>query len=257
MREIALTAYRGARAVLSTVHRLPERCGLQGTAGIQEKQAGRRAFSNMKWIRLPGMCVVGLLMAGSVAAQAAESRQLALDLQKLAQLKLILQDMYQGYRILESGYNGILELSKQNYSLHEAFLDRLLQVSPAVRNSRVTGDIIRYQSLIVRQGSGAAAAWAADPGFSANERLFFRGVYKHLLQESQQELTELAMVLSPGKLRMSDDERLDAIDGIESRSEQEYTFLHSFGEQVELLSQQRRKALLETSVIKKLYGNHE
>src|SRR5580693_10710952 len=75
-------------------------------------------------------------------AQAYELARLILDIEKLLQLKNILSDLYKGYEILTTGYNAIKSISEGNFSLHKAFLDGLLLVSPAVKNYQKVLDIM-------------------------------------------------------------------------------------------------------------------
>src|ERR1700759_4695457 len=69
-------------------------------------------------------------------------QQLALDIQKLAGLKSVLNQMYQGYELVTKGYNAVKDISQGNYTLHEAFLDGLLIASPTVRKYVRVQDII-------------------------------------------------------------------------------------------------------------------
>ena len=59
-------------------------------------------------------------------------QQLVFDTEKLASMKATLQQMYNGYTTLESGYTNIRDIAKGNFNLHQAFLDALLVISPAV-----------------------------------------------------------------------------------------------------------------------------
>src|SRR5690242_1627765 len=77
----------------------------------------------------------------SSRAQSAEVEQLLLDIDKLTQFKKILQNMYDGYKVLYSGYTNIKDISQGNFSLHKNFLDALLEVSPAVKNYKRIADI--------------------------------------------------------------------------------------------------------------------
>ncbi|WP_236937576.1 hypothetical protein [Flavobacterium coralii] len=77
-------------------------------------------------------------------AQVQELKQLALNIEKLAQFRAILKDMKEGYEILSKGYNTVKDLTQGNFDLHKTFLDALLQVSPAVRNYKRVGEIIDY-----------------------------------------------------------------------------------------------------------------
>ena len=62
-------------------------------------------------------------------SQTDEAQQLLLNVEKLAQLKQILKDMYKGYEIVSKGYNTIKNISEGNFDLHKVFLDGLMQVS--------------------------------------------------------------------------------------------------------------------------------
>ncbi|HXB45258.1 MAG TPA: hypothetical protein VNV85_14430, partial [Puia sp.] len=52
-----------------------------------------------------------LLVSANIKAQSYELERLILDIQKLAQLKNILSDLYKGYEILNTGYNTIKSIS--------------------------------------------------------------------------------------------------------------------------------------------------
>lgn len=90
------------------------------------------------------LAFLGLLPSYKASAQTDEIAQLLLNVEKLAQFKQILSDMKKGYQILEGGYNTIKDISEGNFSLHKAFLDGLMQVSPTVRNYKRIADIINY-----------------------------------------------------------------------------------------------------------------
>ena len=76
--------------------------------------------------------IIALLFSCKIQAQSYELQRLLLDIQKLAQLKSILTDLYKGYEILNTGYNTIKSISEGNFNLHKAFLDGLLAVRRAV-----------------------------------------------------------------------------------------------------------------------------
>ncbi|MFX9630904.1 hypothetical protein ABTO69_20345, partial [Acinetobacter baumannii] len=56
-------------------------------------------------------------------AQSDEVQQLLLNVEKLAQFKKILQNMYDGYKLLHKGYTAVKNISEGNFSLHKTFLD--------------------------------------------------------------------------------------------------------------------------------------
>ena len=79
------------------------------------------------------LILVGCLgMTTHVHAQKDEIQQLLLNWEKLRQLEEILDNMYKGYKILDKGYRTIRDISKGNYSIHQAFLDGLMAVNPSM-----------------------------------------------------------------------------------------------------------------------------
>lgn len=209
----------------------------------------------MKNVRVILWVLFGCLFIKPVTinAQSQEVQQLVLDVEKLAQLKKILNDMYKGYQIVSGGYNAIKDISKGNFSLHKNFLDALLQVSPAVQKYKRIADIINYQTRIVKEYKSAFSKFKADKNFTTSEIDYLGKVYTNLFNESVKNLDELAMVITSGQLRMSDDERIKAIDQIFTRIEDQYSFLRSFNNSTALLSLQRTSEQEDVDVSRKLY----
>jgi len=176
-----------------------------------------------------------------VSAQATEIAQLLLNVEKLSQFKQILEDMKKGYNILSGGYKTIKDLSQGNFSLHKTFLDGLMQVSPTVRNYRKVAGVIDYQIRIVQEYKAAFNRFKAGGHFNPKELDYMAGVYDRLFKASLKNLDELAMVVTAAKLRMSDDERLAAIDRIYQDTGDKLKFLRSFNSSTSILSLQREK----------------
>ena len=79
-------------------------------------------------------------------------------------------------------------------------------------------------------------------------------LYSRLFHQSVQSLDALFMVITSGELRMSDEERLEAIDHIYSEVVARYNFLHDFNNSTKLLSVQRTNATKEIGISGKLNG---
>ena len=187
-------------------------------------------------------------------AQSEEAQQLLLNVEKLAQFKKILQNMKDAYVILHKGYSAIKDISEGNFSLHKAFLDGLLEVSPTVRKYKRIADIISYQLRIVKIYKGAFNEFKSNGQFTVEEVSYLGKVYDNLFNASLKNLDELAMVVTAGKLRMSDDERLQAIDRIYGSVEDQYSFLLEFNNQTSVLSLQRKSEQAEIELSKKIGG---
>ncbi len=199
------------------------------------------------------LSLFGLLPAFRASAQADEIAQLVLDIEKLAQFKQILSDMKKGYEILEGGYNTVKDISKGNFNLHKAFLDGLMDVSPAVRNYRRVADITDCQIALVKEYKQAYERFRKDDNFSADELSYLSSVYDKLFNESLRNLDELLTVITAGKARMSDDERLQAIDRIYTDMEDKLTFLKQFNNNTTILAVQRAKERNDAQTMRKVY----
>jgi hypothetical protein len=195
-----------------------------------------------------------LLSANICFGQSQEAKQLLLNVEKLAQLKLMLSHMKTGYQILEKGYTSIKNISQGNFNLHRDFLDGLLQVSPAVKQYSKVADIIRVQLKLVKESKAALAEFRGSKQFTIAEIEYLGNVYANLLKECLKTLDELAMVVTAGKLRMSDDERLQAIDRIHNEVIEQYTFLNEFNNGTAILSLQREKEKMDIDLMRKVHG---
>lgn len=192
----------------------------------------------------------------NLSAQTQETQQLLLNVEKLAQLKQILNDMYKGYEIVSKGYNTIKDISQGNFDLHKFFLDGLMQVSPMVKKYKRVIDIIERQGQIVKEYKSAYKRFQASNQFNVTEINYMSQVYTSLLDRSLKGLDELLMVITANQLRMSDEERLAAIDKIFAGMEDKLSFLRSFNRGNTVLAMQRGKEAIDTKISQQLYGVH-
>lgn len=190
----------------------------------------------------------------NVSAQSTEAQQLLLNVEKLAQFKKILSNMKKGYEIVSNGYNTIKDISKGNFNLHHAFLNALLQVSPTIKKYKRVADIISCQSQIIKEYKSAFNRFKASNLFAVSEINYMEEVYKNLFNKSLQNLNELTIVITAGKLRMSDDERIAAIDRIYIEITDKLVFLRNFNSEGNVLAVQRGREMVDTKLSQKLNG---
>ena len=189
-----------------------------------------------------------------VQAQEQEVQQLLLNVEKLAQFVKILNDLYKGYEILKDGYNAIKNISEGNFSIHKLFLDGLMQVSPAVKKYKRVADIVEYQVRIVNTYKSAYNSFKQDNNFSPVEIEYMGQVYGNLTELCLKNVDDLITVTTAGKLRMSDNERIEAIDRIYVEVTKEWGFLNQFNNTAKLLSIARAKEQMEVDLSKVLSG---
>lgn len=174
-------------------------------------------------------------------AQSAEIQQLILNIEKLSQFKKILSDMKKGYELLSGGYKTVKDMTEGNFSLHKTFLDALMQVSPAVKNYKRVGEIVDYQISIVKESRNGMNRFVKSGNFSGQEIHYFEKVYGNLHNQSLRNLDELTMVITADKLRMSDDDRLKAVDDIYEQMQDKLLFIRNFNASSTVLALQRAK----------------
>jgi hypothetical protein len=191
-------------------------------------------------------------ICGEAKGQSQEAQQLLLNWEKLAQLKSILNNMYEGYKVISKGYNAVKDLAEGNFSLHQEFLDGLWQVSPIVKKYKRIAEIVDMQKAIVRDGRQAFKDFNSSGALNPEELQYMGKVYCNLLRQSIKNLDELFMVITVGTLRMDDNERLQAIDRLFDSVQDQLSFLRSFNNGTRLLLVQRIKEKEDVDLESKL-----
>lgn len=209
---------------------------------------------NLSHIVILVVFFISMLKVEKGNAQSHEMQQLLLNIEKLTQLKGILGDMKTGYQIYQQAYGSISKLSKGNFDLHSVYLNSLLSINPTVKNYVRVAEIITQQASLLREYKSAYKQFKQNGTFSANELGYMGDVYAQLVNQSLQGLDELTNVLTAGKLRMSDDERIRAIDRIHASSSDRLQFIRHFNRQAVLLNLQRSRDIADTKTLKQLHG---
>ena len=89
---------------------------------------------------------------------------------------------------------------------------------------------------------GAAFSRFQNSGNFNEEELSYLGrVYDNLINQSLRNLDELMVVITAGQVRMSDNERIEAIDRIYTDLQEKLLFLRDFNNNTTVLSVQRSK----------------
>jgi DNA polymerase IIIc chi subunit len=214
---------------------------------------------NFKKIR--AACAIVILLLISFYKQDAKAQistgqdmqQLLLDIEKLTQFKAILSDMQQGYSMLTQGYGQVKDLSQGNFNLHSVFLNALLQVNPEVAKYARVADIIADEASILSEYKKAYKRFQNGGHFNADELDYLAKVYAQLTSAALNDVNDLATIITASKMRMSDDERLSAIDRIYASSNDKLSFLRDFNRRVSVMALQRQQEQNEVNNLKSLY----
>jgi hypothetical protein len=221
-------------------------------------ETGNLSCETKKPLKIVFVLVLVLMLFGfggfRCQAQSYELRRLVLDIEKLAQLKSILTDLEKGYQILETGYTTIKNISAGNFNLHKAFLDGLLAVSPSVQQYYKIAMTVDYQAEIVSEYKVALNRFRQDGHFNPDEIVYIGNVYDNLVDKSAKNLESLLNVLTAGKLRMNDAQRLEAIDRIYADTKNQLLFLRRFNNSTQILAVNRSIDAGDAETLKNVYG---
>jgi len=205
------------------------------------------------------LLIMILLLGGTASvcdaqvSTAQDMQQLLLDIEKLTQFKAILGDLETGYTILTQGYAEVRDISEGNFNLHSAFLNSLMAVSPEVRKYGRIADIITNQASIVSEYKAAWKQAQSGGHFTASELLYMNGVFTSLLNQSVDNLTNLTNILTANTLRMSDAERLQAIDHLYSDTQNKLVFLRHFDSELAVMQLQRQKEQNDANTLNHIF----
>lgn len=181
--------------------------------------------------------------------------QLALDIQKLSELRTILQDMYNGYETVDKGYTGIRDIVRSNFELHKAFLDGLLAVSPNVRQYYRVAAIMDMDRSLIIESRSAEKIWLTSGVFTADELGYIHRLYASVTGRAGNYLDRLTMLLTDDRLRMSDAGRMQGIDGIYADVTSDLDGLRRYNDGVRVQVLQRQKEMQHINLLKSMYGN--
>lgn len=157
-------------------------------------------------------CLVFVILCGlRLSAQSQEMEQLKLDLEKLAQLKLMLSEMKSGYQSLVRGYNSLHDAGLNNLNLHQQYLNDLLKINPAVSADPSIAAVYAGREQMGKSCNDLLSAIRLSGFFSVTEINELNQHCHEILQRADGDIRLLEGILQPGALRMSDAERSSLI----------------------------------------------
>ncbi|SDF15785.1 hypothetical protein SAMN05216464_113151 [Mucilaginibacter pineti] len=183
-----------------------------------------------------------------------QSSKVKIMVQQIAYLHIHLSELKSGYRIAEKGLEKAHELKGGTYSLHTDYLNSLQQVSPVIRTNPKAKATADLQQQLIRLFTSEIAWQQSEKLFSPKEMAYLKKVYDNLLKESNRDMDELVQVLTPGKLQLTDQQRLERLDHLYESMKDKNAFAGSFTAQCRKVSTGRKQAVRDQQQMKKLYG---
>lgn len=171
-------------------------------------------------------------------------------LQQIAALQVYIGYARKGYDIANTGLQSIKDITNGEFGLHTAYITSLKAVSPVIRNNIKVAEIIETQLNITK----AFGSIKSSDALSLSNQLYILDVREKVMDECGKDLEELLLVITSGKLEMSEKERIRRIDRIYSAITDKYGFTIDFVGQVMTLINQREH---EQDLINRLRNSYE
>jgi len=170
-------------------------------------------------------------------------------LEQIAALQVYIGYAKKGYDIASSGLQTVRDITGGEFSLHSAFIGSLKMVSPAVRKNYKVAEIIEYQIRI----SKAFALVKYNDLLSLPNQSYISDVQAQVILDCGNDLEELLLIITSGKIKMRDEERLTRLDKLYDSMTEKYAFTMDFVGQVSTLIRQAQQQQLWINQLRRNY----
>lgn len=168
-------------------------------------------------------------------------------------LETYLAEVKNGYAATKEGLNTIHNLKSGTMGLNAGYISSLTAVNPAISGNPKIAEIKRYIVETQALWSSEIAYQRKKAVLTTTEINYVLQVDKHLLNELAIDGQQLDNVIMPGKLQMTDNERLSAIDGIYSSVKDKYAFSVDFTGKLHQMALSRLEDRRNRGILKELY----
>jgi len=175
-------------------------------------------------------------------------------LAQIAGYETFLKELKSGYNTTEKGLNTASELKNGTFNLHNAYYTSLQQVNPVVTGNPKGKAITDMQQKIASLFTAEISWQQSNKLLHPDELNYLQQVYTNLISKCNLDRQELSDVLTPGKLQMTDAQRLDRLDKLYSSTQDKYAFACSFTAKCRKVATQRQAEQQQKNTLKQLYG---
>lgn len=183
-----------------------------------------------------------------------QSNKEKLMAEQIADLQIYEQALAKGYGIAQKGLSTAQNLKNGTWGLHTAYFNSLEQVNPAVSDDPKGKAVLELRQQLISRFSDEISWQQKRKLLEANELAYLQSVYDNLLKECKKDIDELTLVLTPGKIQLTDQQRLDRLDRLYASMKDKYAFAGDFTNKSRKLALGRQQARWEKEQLKKLYG---
>ena len=179
-----------------------------------------------------------------------------LKIQRLQNETIWLQN---AQKVLENKFSELrlTEISdwvEKQRAQYASYFDELWQIKSSLTYYQRVKDIIKKQLQLVKEYKTAWALFKQDKNFTKGELEYMQKVYSGMMDESIKNLDQLSLVINAFVTQMSDAKRMEIINEVDNKIDENIGDLREFNNQNKVISLQRAAEKGEIEIVKKLYG---
>jgi hypothetical protein len=173
-------------------------------------------------------------------------------LKQIALIAVHVRELEKAIEIARDGLTTIHDIKNGEFHLHQLFFSSLQSVNPAVARYSKIAEIISDQISIITGFQNILRRLRTDKTLPVSELTYVNAVYTHLTDECSESLSNLIAITTDGPFEMTDDERIERIDGIYADIKDKYAFTQAFTMSTNSLVSETTNDEHETSYLKML-----
>ncbi|OJV52278.1 MAG: hypothetical protein BGO31_05460 [Bacteroidetes bacterium 43-16] len=203
-----------------------------------------------------GLSVICLQAMGQTAGEwlRQKSTQRKYLLQQIAALRTYSGYLKKGYDVVKDGSGLIKELTGGEFNLHKDYFESLKNVNPALLKNKKVETMLSLQQWMGKSRRRSRENATTANYFSTGEIQSLRKVLEGLEQDCDDRLEELLLVISDGKLEMSDEQRIKRIDNLYKTMQHLYGLHRKTESTISTLKQHREREIRELELLRKMQG---
>ena len=139
-------------------------------------------------------------------------------------------------------------------TLYAQYFDELWRVKAALAYYQKVKDIVEKQVQLINEYKSSMALFKQDKNFTQDELGYIQNVHNGIVEESIKNIDQLFLVINAFATQMSDAKRLEIINEVDTRLDENLADLREFNNQNKMISLQRASDKGDIEIVKRLYG---
>lgn len=175
-------------------------------------------------------------------------------LAQIAALETYLKAAEKGYDIAQNGLSAISVLKDSDFMQHVLHFQRLEMVTPRVKNYSKVLAIAEMEDRSEQFRSALMAEKGLNNLLNTQELTSLHQICDDANIEAVKDLEELELLVTDGKLKMTDDERISHIDRLYLEVKNKLRRVVTLAQNIRSLINGRKKQADGTRILEQLYG---